>query len=81
MTVESGHLPAFISKMKTAGLQPVVTDTFAWYYEKVLTGDKGLIFNKDIRPVESSEIADAAQFGAFANAGKKSAATRSHDCS
>ena len=71
MTVESGHLPAFISKMKTAGLQPVVTDTFAWYYEKVLTGDKGLIFNKDIRPVESSEIADAAQFGAFANAGKK----------
>jgi len=71
MTVESGHLPAFISKMKTAGLQPVVTDTFAWYYEKVLTGDKGLIFNKDIRPVESNEIADSAQFDAFANAGKK----------
>jgi UTP--glucose-1-phosphate uridylyltransferase len=71
MAVESGHLPAFISKMKTAGLQPVVIDTFAWYYEKVLTGDKGLIFNKDICPVESNEIADAAQFGSFANAGKK----------
>jgi UTP--glucose-1-phosphate uridylyltransferase len=71
MAVESGHLPAFISKMKTAGLQPVVIDTFAWYYGKVLTGDKGLIFNKDIRPVESREIADAAQFDSFTDAGKK----------
>ena len=56
MAVESGYLPAFITIMKTAGLQPVVLDTFAWYYEKVLTGDKGFIFNKDIRPVESHEI-------------------------
>jgi len=71
MAAASGHLPAFISKMKTAGLQPVVIDTFAWYYEKVLTGDKGLIFNKDIRPVESSEIADATEFDSFVNAGKK----------
>ena len=44
--------------MKTAGLQPVVIDTFAWYYEKVLSGDKGMIFNKDIRPVDPHEIAD-----------------------
>ncbi len=71
MAVESGHLPAFISKMKTAGLQPVVIDTFAWYYDSVLTGDKGWIFNKDIRPVESREIADAARFDSFTNAGKK----------
>ena len=71
MAVDTGHLPAFISKMKSAGLQPVVIDTFAWYYEKVLTGDKGLIFNKDILPVQSHEIADAAQFDSFANAGKK----------
>lgn len=71
MAVESGHLPAFISKMKTAGLQPVVIDSFAWYYEKVLIGDKGLIFNKDICPVQSHEIADAAQFESYANAGKK----------
>jgi UTP--glucose-1-phosphate uridylyltransferase len=70
MAVESGHLPAFISKMKTAGLQPVVIDTFSWYYDKVLTGDKGLIFNKDIRPVEPREIADAAQFDSFTSAGK-----------
>jgi UTP--glucose-1-phosphate uridylyltransferase len=71
MAVESGHLPAFLSKMKTAGLQPVVLDTFAWYYEKVLTGDKGLIFNKDIRPVASHEIANAAHFDSFVDAGKK----------
>jgi len=71
MAAASGHLPVFISKMKTAGLQPVVIDTFAWYYEKVLTGDKGLIFNKDIRPVESREIADATEFDSFVNAGKK----------
>jgi UTP--glucose-1-phosphate uridylyltransferase len=71
MAAASGHLPVFISKMKTAGLQPVVIDTFAWYYEKVLTGDKGLIFNKDIRPVEPREIADATEFDSFANSGKK----------
>jgi UTP--glucose-1-phosphate uridylyltransferase len=71
MAVESGLLPAFISKMKTAGLQPVVIDTFAWYYEKVLTGDKGMIFNKDIRPVEPREIADFSQFKPYADIGRK----------
>jgi UTP--glucose-1-phosphate uridylyltransferase len=71
MAVVSGHLPAFIAKMKTAGLQPVVIDTFSWYYEKVMTGDKGLIFNKDIRPVEPHEIADVAHIESFADAGRK----------
>jgi len=71
MAVGSGHLPAFIEKMKTAGLRPVVIDTFAGYYEKVLSGDKGLIFNKDIRPVEPHEIADASHVESFADAGRK----------
>ncbi len=69
--VETLHLPAFISKMKAAGLQSVVIDTFAWYYELVIKSEKGLIFNADIRPVEPHEIADATDLEAFADSGKK----------
>lgn len=69
--VEPLHLPAFISKMKAAGLQSVVIDTFAWYYEQVINGEKGLIFNADISPVDHHDIADSSQFEAFAESGKK----------
>ena len=74
MTVETGHLSDFFTKMEAAGLQPVVLDTFAWYYDKVITGERGMIFNKDIRPVEPHEIADSQQFASFFGAGKKALA-------
>ena len=50
------HLPAFITKMKAEGLQPLVIDTFAYYYGEVLNGATGLVSDRDIQPVASDEI-------------------------
>ena len=67
----SEYLPSFISKMENAELHPVVIDTFAYYYKKVVTGETGLISDKDIRPVSSDEIEDADLVGKYAAAGRK----------
>ena len=50
------HLPAFISKMKSEGLPPLVIDTFAYYYGEVLKGATGLVYDRDIQPVARDEI-------------------------
>ena len=71
LTAESDHLAAFIAKMTSAGLQPVVMDTFAWYYHKVVTGEKGFIYNRDIRPVEPHDIADSTTFAPYADIGRE----------
>ncbi len=42
--------------MKNEGLPSPVFDTFTHYYSEVLKGETGLIYNRDIRPVGSSEI-------------------------
>ena len=65
------YLPSFISKMERAELHPVVINTFAYYYKKVVTGETGLISDKNIRPVSSDEIEDAGQVGKYAAAGRK----------
>ena len=45
--------------MEGANLHPVVIDTFAHYYKKIISGATGLISDKDIRPITSDEIEDA----------------------
>jgi UTP--glucose-1-phosphate uridylyltransferase len=50
------HLPAFVAKMKSEGLPPLVIDTFAHYYREVLKGETGLIYDREIEPVKSAEI-------------------------
>ncbi len=68
---EPKYLQSFISKMEKEGIQPVVIDTFAYYYEKVIAGEKGFIYDKDMRPVNSYEIADARDASGYAEAGEK----------
>jgi len=65
------HLPAFISKMKAAGLQPVVTDTFAYYYNKVISGETGFIYDNDIRRVAADEFCSSDALGAYTKTGKQ----------
>ncbi|OEU66929.1 MAG: hypothetical protein BBJ57_06485 [Desulfobacterales bacterium PC51MH44] len=65
------YLPAFISKMASAGLHPVVIDTFTYYYKKVVTGETGLISDRDIKPVTADEIEDADNIKKYADAGKR----------
>ncbi len=64
------YLPSFISKMKNERIHPVVIDTFAYYYKKVLSGETGLISNKDIRPIPSNEIEDADRIKKYAKFGQ-----------
>ena len=49
-------LPAFVSKMEAEGLPPLVIDTFSYYYGEVLKGETGLVYDRDIQPVEPDEI-------------------------
>jgi UTP--glucose-1-phosphate uridylyltransferase len=65
-----GHLPAFVEKMQNEGLQPLVIETFAYYYDKVLTGESGLIYDREIEPVESHDIADFENLKKYAAAGQ-----------
>jgi UTP--glucose-1-phosphate uridylyltransferase len=53
---QKNHLTAFISKMKQENLPTPVIDTFSHYYSEVFTGETGLIHDRDIRPVGSTEI-------------------------
>ncbi len=66
-----GYLPAFKTKMERANLHPVVIDTFAHYYEKLLSGGTGLISDKDILPVTANDIEDADRLEEYAEAGRK----------
>ncbi|MGB5748678.1 MAG: UTP--glucose-1-phosphate uridylyltransferase [Desulfobacterales bacterium] len=49
-------LPAFISKMESEGLPPLVIDTFSYYYGEVLNGATGLVYGREIQPVAPDEI-------------------------
>jgi len=55
-TLKKDYLPAFVSKMESACLPPLVIDTFAHYYNAVLKGETGLVYGRDIRPVDPAEI-------------------------
>ena len=68
---EPKYLQSFISKMKKEGIQSIVIDTFAYYYEKVAAGEKGFIFDRDIKPVNPDEIEDASNASEYADAGEK----------
>jgi UTP--glucose-1-phosphate uridylyltransferase len=63
------HLPAFVDKMRAADLPPVVTDTFMFYYQLVVSGSTGLIPDADIAPVPEEQIADATGLDPYAGAG------------
>ena len=65
------HFPAFKEKLEREGQPPVVVDTFAYYYRKVVTGETGLIYSKDIAPVDPDDIADVETLQDFVSAGQK----------
>ncbi|MGD8522430.1 MAG: UTP--glucose-1-phosphate uridylyltransferase [Desulfobacterales bacterium] len=65
------YLPDFISKMEAEGLPSIARDTFAHYYKQLLTGETGLIFDRDIRPVAAEEIEALDNLSAYTEVGKK----------
>ena len=65
------HLNAFKKKMQQEGLQPLVIETFAYYYNKLLTGETGLVYDREIQPVAAREIKDFNDLKKYAAAGKR----------
>jgi UTP--glucose-1-phosphate uridylyltransferase len=64
------HLSAFVAKMQIEGLPPLVIDTFAFYYNQVLTGATGLIYDREIQPVRPHEIANFKNLQSYADRGR-----------
>jgi len=56
--------------MEKEKLPPVVIDTFSNYYKKILAGETGLLFDKNIRPVDPGELDDFTNIKEFASAGR-----------
>jgi UTP--glucose-1-phosphate uridylyltransferase len=63
------YLSAFISKMQSEGLPSPVIDTFAYYYHQVLEGETGLVYDRDIRPVDADEVEQFENLANYAAAG------------
>jgi UTP--glucose-1-phosphate uridylyltransferase len=68
---EPGRLPEFFRKMAQADLEPLVMDTFAYYYRRVFDGDTGLVCEADIDPIAPGDLQGAEDLSAYAPAGKK----------
>lgn len=62
-------LPAFTDKMEREGLPKIVIDTFAHYYRKVVTGETGLIRDREIESLRSEDIERRENLDRFAGAG------------
>ena len=60
----------FAKKMMDEGLPPLIIDTFKFYYEKLIKGERGLISGEDIVPIEKDDIADMEMVGGFAKKGR-----------
>ena len=65
------HLTAFKDKMQKEGLQPLVIETFAHYYKKLLTGETGLVYDREIQPVAARDIEDFKNLAEYAAAGQR----------
>jgi UTP--glucose-1-phosphate uridylyltransferase len=70
-TEQVGHLTAFRDKMRAAGLPPTVADTFQYYYGKVVTGETGLLSDREISPVEPEDLEEAGSLQPHAEAGRR----------
>ncbi len=63
------YLPVFIAKMQSEGLPSPVIDTFAYYFNQLIQGETGLVYDRDIRPVDPDEIEQFHNLGNYAAAG------------
>jgi UTP--glucose-1-phosphate uridylyltransferase len=71
MTAPADHVTAFAAKMRAHGLPPMVIDTFAHYYRRVVAGETGLIPDCTIGRVLPEEVRFNADPAACAAAGAR----------
>jgi UTP--glucose-1-phosphate uridylyltransferase len=65
------HLPSFILKLEKERLPPTIIDTFCHYYRKVVRGETGLVYNKNIKPVSFNDIERTENIKNFTSAGER----------
>jgi UTP--glucose-1-phosphate uridylyltransferase len=65
------HLAEFAAKMSQAGLKPLVIDTFAHYYRRLVGGESGLIHDADIDPIQTTDIPKASELSGYADHGHR----------
>ncbi|MFO7666561.1 MAG: UTP--glucose-1-phosphate uridylyltransferase [Desulfobacterales bacterium] len=65
------HVPAIIAKMERENLPAVVIDSFIYYYNKVISGETGIIRDNEIECVRADEIDDINDLLEYYDAGKK----------
>jgi UTP--glucose-1-phosphate uridylyltransferase len=65
------HFPAFIKKMQDEGLPSLVIDTFSFYYKQVMTGETGLVYDRQIQPVKLHEIENFENLRNYTDAGQQ----------
>ena len=68
---KTDYLAAFISKMQSEGLPPLIIDTFAHYFKQIRAGSEtGLIYDRDIQPVELDEIQELGNLEVYQEQGE-----------
>ncbi|MFW5635221.1 MAG: UTP--glucose-1-phosphate uridylyltransferase [Thermodesulfobacteriota bacterium] len=70
-TSEPKFLPAFVEKMEKEGLPRIVIDTFAHYYRKVVTGETGMIPDREIESLGPEDIERRENLDGFTAAGEE----------
>ncbi len=65
------HVPAIIAKMERENLPAVVIDSFIYYYNRVISGETGIICDNEIECLRADEIDDINDLLEYYDAGKK----------
>jgi UTP--glucose-1-phosphate uridylyltransferase len=64
------HVEEFAAKMAQAGLKPLIIETFAHYYRRLVGGESGLIHDADILSIQTHEIPKASELSDYAEGGR-----------
>ena len=62
--------PDFASKMKKENLDDIVIETFSYFHNMALSGETGLIYDRDIEPVDLNEIQEIGNLDVYQEQGE-----------
>lgn len=70
LSTRKNHLRRFLQKMKTDGCPKMVRDIFAYHYNRILSGENGLIPGNRIEPLIPEELPHAERLRYLAEQGE-----------
>ncbi len=65
------YLPDFVKKMRREGISSTVIETFEYYYKKAVSGETGMLYDKDLSAIGIDEVMDAGDLAGYRDAGEK----------